>query len=731
MSNATTARPLPYDPSAEQVQDDESETIEALIDTMRKISETTSKDYGRAVRSVHAKSHGLLRGELRVLDDLPPALAQGLFARPAVYPVVMRLSTNPGDIVDDSVSAPRGLTIKVIGVEGERLPGTENHVTQDFVTANAPAFAAPDAKAFLKNLKLLAVTTDTPQVWKKAFSAVMRGAETVVESFGGESPTLKTLGGQRETHILGETFYTQAPLRYGDHIAKLAVAPVSPELTNLTGAPLNVNGKPNGLREAVVDFFSESRGEWEVRVLLCTDLEMMPVEDASAIWPEDQSPYAAVARINVQPQSAWSETRVTNIDDGLSFSPWHGLAAHPAAGLDYARAQTRGREFDAVSAGIQPARNRRTAQHQRLAGLGECRRRRANCHHDPQMTMRARIVETGLIDCFDEDLKAAKGARVDAEISAVVYDGRRLVFASDKPIPGAARSAVFSLDYTDGALRPETFEYHTAPLIKAATKYEDFALTPDGKYVIAATGFDRIEPDSAELDLYNMLLIWPAGRSQVVRIVAPTTRAGVTSSVSLRKDISRILGGAPYFKIEGLTTLPGDEEPDRLLFGIREFGESHENFEYTMKVISSPYRIENDELAFIGDFTLVYDYDPAPRHEIAQTVGLSSIEYDAYLNRMLLLTSFEEPTRDGKALLGGYLWTISIEDFEANRSPTPFVADDGTPLRFVNKPEGVAVLDETHLFVVFDNDRALGLEDETSPAVRHPHQAPYAILELE
>lgn len=346
------------------------------------------------------------------------------------------------------------------------------------------------------------------------------------------------------------------------------------------------------------------------------------------------------------------------------------------------------------------------------------------------MVTKARIIKKGLIDCFDADLNTAKGKRVDAEISAVVYDGKQLVFASDKPIPGAARSAVFSIDYTDGVLRLETFEYHTAPLIKAATKYEDFALTPDSKYVIAATGFDRVKPDSPELDNYNMLLIWPAGRPQAARIVSPTARSGVTSSAGLHKVISGALGGAPYFKIEGLTTLPGDEEPDRLLFGIREFGESHEDFEYAMKVISAPYRIENDDLAFSGDFALLYDYDPSPLHEIAQTVGLSSIEYDAYLNRMLLLTSFEEQTRDGTALLGGYLWTISIEDFKANRAPTPFVTDDGKPLRFANKPEGVAVLDETHLFVVFDNDRVLELADEDRDAARNPHQAPYAVLEV-
>src|SRR5258708_6928935 len=41
----------------------------------------------------------------------------------------MRFSTIPGDILDDSVSTPRGLAIKVIGVEGERLEGSEARST--------------------------------------------------------------------------------------------------------------------------------------------------------------------------------------------------------------------------------------------------------------------------------------------------------------------------------------------------------------------------------------------------------------------------------------------------------------------------------------------------------------------------------------------------------------------------------------------------------------------------
>lgn len=333
--------PLRYSPEVERPEPDEAETLKGLIETLRSISETTFKDYGHAVRSVHAKAHGLIRGEMQVLDNLPVVLAQGLFSKSGTYPVVMRLSTVPGDILDDSVSLPRGLGLKVIGVEGARLPGSEGSTTQDFVMGDAPAFGAPNPKAFLGNLKLVAKTTDAPQILKKALSAALRGAEAVVEAFGSESGLLKDLGGHPETHILGETFYSRAPLRYGDYIAKIAVVPVSPELAALRNAPLNVNGKPNGLREAVIAFFAEHAAEWELRVQLCTDLDTMPVENAAKVWPEDKSPYVAVARIRAPRQEAWSEARVAGIDDGLSFSPWHGLAAHqPLGGIMRSRRAT-------------------------------------------------------------------------------------------------------------------------------------------------------------------------------------------------------------------------------------------------------------------------------------------------------------------------------------------------------------------------------------------------------
>jgi hypothetical protein len=333
--NGQLESPVRFSPSVERPDGDEAKTTQALIATLRHINEKTFADGGHAIRSVHAKTHGILQGYLEVDTGLPSDLAQGLFAKPGRYPVVMRFSTIPGDILDDSVSTPRALAIKVIGVEGERLEGSEGDVTQDFVLNNGPAFGAPNPKRFLARLRLLARTTNRAQRLKKILSAVMRQVQKVIVVITGRpNSTVATLGGHPETHILGDTFYSQAPLRFDDFIAKISVAPKSPELRALTRSPLNVNGVPNGLREAVLDFFKKNGGVWEVRAQLCTDLEHMPIENAAVVWSEEVSPYQRIARITVKPQLAWSEVRSSVVDDGMSFTPWHGLAAHrPLGGI--------------------------------------------------------------------------------------------------------------------------------------------------------------------------------------------------------------------------------------------------------------------------------------------------------------------------------------------------------------------------------------------------------------
>lgn len=329
---APAGAPLRYDPAYEVPEEDEAKTTSGLLNSLWTISTTTFQHSGHAMRSVHAKSHGLLLGELTVASGLPPAYAQGMFAQEASWPVVMRLSTTPGDVLDDKVSTPRGVGLKVVGVPGARVVGSEGEVTQDFVLVNGPAFLAPTAKAFLGSLKPLVATTDRVPNLKRAFSAVLRGAEHVIEAVGGESATIKALGGHPETHPLGETYFSQAPILFGDYMAKVSLAPVAPELTALTGQPVDLSHTPDGLREAVIAHFARNGGEWALRVQLCTNLEKMPIEDSSVEWPEDESPWMTVAQVRANPQPGWSTALSGAIDDGMQFNPWNALAAHRPIG---------------------------------------------------------------------------------------------------------------------------------------------------------------------------------------------------------------------------------------------------------------------------------------------------------------------------------------------------------------------------------------------------------------
>lgn len=324
--------PVPFSAAVETPEPDEAQTIQEMVETLLKISRITYQDGHHALRSVHAKSHALLQGELTVLPNLAAELAQGLFAVPGSYPVVIRLSSTPGDLLDDSVSTPRGLAIKVIGVRGARLSGSEADATQDFIMINGPAFAAPNAKKFLSSLKLLAGTTDKAPHLKSVLSAALRGAEKLLESVGGSSGTLRSLGGEPATHPLGETYFTQVPLRFGQYLAKLSLAPASDRMRALKGAPVPITKSPHALRETVQEFFTSDAAVWELRAQLCRDLEKMPVEDAAAVWPEELSPHLPVARLTVARQSSWNEARSGAVDEGMAFSPWHGLEEHRPLG---------------------------------------------------------------------------------------------------------------------------------------------------------------------------------------------------------------------------------------------------------------------------------------------------------------------------------------------------------------------------------------------------------------
>jgi hypothetical protein len=344
--------PVLFSPDVEVREDHEDRTQAELIETLLGISRTTLKDEHEALRAVHAKSHGLLNATLTVMEGLPPHYAQGLFARPGQYPAVLRFSAAPGDILPDTVSTHHGLGLKIRGVEGTRLAGADGDV-QDFLFANGKAFNAPTAASFLKNLKLLAGTADRAEGVKVALANALRALETGLETVGAQSPKLTALGGHPAYHILAEEFFTQVPLRYGRYIAKLGIFPVSEPQKARIGEKIDLGSSFDAQRQAVRSYMATNSAAWEMRAQLCVDLEKMSVEKPDVAWPEDNSPYVTVARLDAPAQEAYSDTMVAFVDRTSSFSPWHGLVDHQPLG---AINRVRRAIYDA-SAGFRLSRN--------------------------------------------------------------------------------------------------------------------------------------------------------------------------------------------------------------------------------------------------------------------------------------------------------------------------------------------------------------------------------------
>lgn len=320
-----------YRDDVEQIQPDEAHIIDAIVESMARGNQLVFDKHRHGLRDAHAKSHGILKGELRVDENLPEHLRQGLFAKPCTYPIAVRFSTAPGDLRTDQVATPRGMAIKVIGVDGERALN-DGHTTQDFLLVNSPIIPFGDVKAYLQVQKHVEDGSSRSDASLERASLAARAVAKVFDIAHVEPPRALQGITESNSHILGQTFHSMAALRFGDYIAKISAAPLSAEVKALVDEDIPSDAGPSVLRDLVVEFFGKNAATYELRAQLCTNLERMPVEDGSVLWPEDESPQQRIGTITLFAQEAYSNARRIYGDDVLSFSPWHALAAHRPLG---------------------------------------------------------------------------------------------------------------------------------------------------------------------------------------------------------------------------------------------------------------------------------------------------------------------------------------------------------------------------------------------------------------
>ena len=336
---------LRYAPDIEQPDADEQATIDGIIQGMTQQSEAVEHRDHHAVRASHAKSTACAVGTLKIPDDLPPELAQGLFARGGTYDLAVRFAQGPGETLGDRVSTHRGMSIKVFGVEGEKLPGHDAD-TQDFVLATGPTFPSGTAKGFLRDGTVIGKATGLPEVAKSAVSSLARNFNKVLTKVATPS-ALADFFGHPFSHPLGDSYFSQAPIRWGDYVAKIAAFPASTYQDGLRDWRLDPHQDEDGFRHAAVAFFDEHDVFFELRAQLWANAETQPIEDASVEWPAQDSQYRTIATVRLPRQQAYLPERVRYFDEVMTFRPAHSLAAHrPLGSVMRARLQV----YQALSA---------------------------------------------------------------------------------------------------------------------------------------------------------------------------------------------------------------------------------------------------------------------------------------------------------------------------------------------------------------------------------------------
>lgn len=217
------------------------------------------------------------------------------------------------------------------------------------------------------------------------------------------------------------------------------------------------------------------------------------------------------------------------------------------------------------------------------------------------------------------------------------------------------------------------------------------------------------------------------GSPQEARIVEPSTRGQVSSSRGLRDKIGKAIG-APYFKIEAMTTAPGD----RLLIGVRKYGQDSKTADYAFLLLSTSLKVDAHNAVLGDEFEVVKTLSPEQlrrKLELSQgarpELGISGIEFDRCNNdRFYATTSFETDQE-----IGGYLWVLPFKDNTLG-DPEPVKTRDALPLAFVHKPEGVEVLDCNRVLVVHDDDR-FRIEDPDLGRARQVHEFVYQVVQFD
>ena len=330
-----------YAPEIETIDPNLDELLKPIIDFWeKKVRESpVAEGAGRALRGAHAKTFGVVKAEVQMLRNVPPAYAQGIYAKPDRHGALIRFSSASNHLgADATLGGVLGCAMKMFGVAGPKLVDDEpDSDTFDLVLKNNPVFVANTAKHYLV---LQEIGNDVPKYLargKKGFHDLLTDFVTGKGKFEQSDwawDELFAFVKASQTPVknpLLSTFFSMAAVRHGDYVAKVRIAPVPENATRVIHRELDIRGRPEVFYPTLVDELQASDFDFDLQIQLCTDLKLMPVNDATVEWPENLSPFVTVARIHI-PRQDISRTEDFEKTDALAFNQWRVTDEHRPLG---------------------------------------------------------------------------------------------------------------------------------------------------------------------------------------------------------------------------------------------------------------------------------------------------------------------------------------------------------------------------------------------------------------
>ena len=301
----------------EKLFDWEEESLQAIIDEMRQQMKLHFQP-GAFERGGNSKTHGLIRATFSVHPDLPKHLRIGVFATVRSYPAYIRFAGPGPDIPEDIRDVGFGsMSVKIMDVPGEKLIKDEKF-TQDWPAVVTPTFVTPDVR---ENAKLQYWSTIDEPAWY-----FLNPKDPHLLDF-----LMQGLWNQTQYNPLGHRYFSCVPYLLGEGQAMLySYKPLTDVPMDIPGVPFG-RVPPNYLRDNMVKTLRDKSVEFDMMVQVQTDPHLMPVEDASVRWPEDISPWVAVARIHI-PIQEFDTPAQMSFARNLRINPWHSLPDHRPLG---------------------------------------------------------------------------------------------------------------------------------------------------------------------------------------------------------------------------------------------------------------------------------------------------------------------------------------------------------------------------------------------------------------